>query len=175
MSYFVKQLSYTSHRSELAECGLSLSVNYDNLMYAGDKAKRQEKEKIMRLLSIMCSLACEAQRRDLLTSPGMFKDAVLKVFPFSGGQFSAISAAANKADGNPTLKKQFVALEEFMVKKESLQDVHQALLQLAIYAKKKHNPTEFKDVPMIADLERMIPVTPPRAPEPAPKKKREDV
>ena len=49
------------------------------------------------------------------------------------------------------------------------------ILWLAIYAKKKHNPTEFKDVPMITDLERMIPATPPRAAEPASKKKREDV
>ena len=175
MSYFVKQLSYTSHRSELAECGLSLSINYDSLLYAGDKAKRPEKEKILRLMSIMCSLACEAARRDVLTSPGVFRDAVIQVFPFAGGSLSAISAAANKADGNPTLKKQSAALEEFIANKESLLNVHQALLQLAIYAKKKHNPTEFQDVLMIADLERMIPATPPRAGESAPQKKREDV
>ena len=175
MSYFVKQLSYTSHRSELAECGLSLSINYDSLLYAGDKAKRPEKEKILRLMSIMCSLACEAARRDVLTSPGVFRDAVIQVFPFAGGSLSAISAAANKADGNPTLKKQSAALEEFIANKESLLFVHKALLQLAIYAKKKHNPTEFQDVLMLADLERMIPATPPRAPEPAPKKKRDDV
>jgi len=175
MSYFVKQLSYTSHRSELAECGLSLSINYDSLLYAGDKAKRPEKEKILRLMSIMCSLACEAARRDVLTSPGVFRDAVIQVFPFAGGSLSAISAAANKADGNPTLKKQSAALEEFIANKESLLFVHKALLQLAIYAKKKHNPTEFQDVLMLADLERMIPATPPRAGESAPKKKREDV
>jgi len=175
MSYFVKQLSYTSHRSELAECGLSLSINYDSLLYAGDKAKRPEKEKILRLMSIMCSLACEAARRDVLTSPGVFRDAVIQVFPFAGGSLSAISAAANKADGNPTLKKQSAALEEFIANKESLLFVHKALLQLAIYAKKKHNPTEFQDVLMLADLERMIPATPPRAGESAPKKKREAV
>ena len=63
------------------------------------QAKRQEKEKILRLMSIMCSLACEAARRDLLTSPGMFKDAAIQVFPFAGGSISAISAAAHKADG----------------------------------------------------------------------------
>ena len=73
------------------------------------------------------------------------------------------------------MKKQSAALEEFIANKESLLNVHKALLQLAIYAKKKHNPTEFKDVPMITDLERMIPATPPRAAEPASKKKREDV
>lgn len=175
MTYFVKQLNYTALHSELAECGLSLRIDYTNLLYAGDKVKRQEKEKILRLMSIMCSLACEAARRDLLTSPGMFKDAAIQVFPFAGGSISAISAAAHKADGNPTLKKQSAALEEFIANKESLLNVHKALLQLAIYAKKKHNPTEFKDVPMITDLERMIPATPPRAAEPASKKKREDV
>ena len=125
VTFVVKMLSYVGCDESLARAHLSAAEasDYDALLHQSTGVARTAKEKMLRLLTYMASVAALAGRLDTLAEPGAIRSAALTAYQFSGGSLSALSTAAQKLTQRDLDGKKRRALLEAKAKNEALDRV----------------------------------------------------